>query len=82
MQAFKPLTFAQVKANKSTLDTLTGKDVDVMDRLLAAETLLKAAEPGLDLETETPGAILKAASDLYTSTFARPEDAAPAHQNP
>ena len=78
MQAFKPLTFAQVKANKSTLDTLTGKDVDVMDRLLAAETLLKAAEPGLDLENETPGAILKAAGALYSATFARPEEEAQA----
>ena len=82
MQSFPPLTFGQVKANKAALDTLTGSGVDVVDRLVAAETLLKTSAPEASLEDETPGAVLKAASDLYTATFARPEDAAPAPQNP
>ena len=82
MQKFSPLTYGQVKASKELADALVAPGLDVHARTEAAIAFLKVAEPNLDADAETPGALLKAAEALYVATFARPEDPAPVQQNP
>ena len=77
MQSFAPLTFGQVKANKDVIDAL-GTKGDMVAQTQAAVAFLQISAPGLDLDAESPGAIIKAAFDLYRVTFTRPEEGAPA----
>ena len=81
-QPLIPLTYGQVKANKGTIDALTAPGQDSIQRTESAVEFLKISEPDADFDTATPGAIQKAALELYEATFARPEDPAPVQESP
>lgn len=71
------LTYDQVKAAKDALKRLENKDLDIYERTDAAVEVLTIAVPGFNPGACAPGALLKAAMDLYIATFSRPESDAP-----
>jgi len=76
------LEYGVLKANSPAVDGLTVTGLDPIQRTENCITFLKLAFPDEDFDSLSPGAIQAGASDLYTVTFARPEDAAPVPQNP
>ena len=78
MQAFTPLTLGALEAHGDVVKAFTAEGLDPLERTLAAKAFLLLSDPQADLSQESGGAVLKAASNLYLATFARPEDPAPA----
>ena len=81
-QPIPALTFGQLKANSVVVDGLTAAGLDPIQRTENCIVFLKLVFPDGDFDTLSPGAIQAGAADLYSATFARPEDAAPVPQNP
>lgn len=80
-----PLTYGQIKRNRALIDRLTETGLDAIQRTEAAADFLALAFPDCtpeDFEELPAGTIQVAALSLYTVTFARPEDVAPASPNP
>ena len=80
--ALPPLNYGAVKANKSTIDQVTAEGLTYDQRVDASVAFLRLAAPSLDADSVPPAVLLAVARDLYTATFYRPEDAAPAQPNP
>ncbi len=81
-QTLKPLTYGQVKSSKDVIDGLTAAGLDLDARIAAAVAFLRLTVPDADFDAATPAEIQQAALALYTATFHRPEETAPAPQNP
>jgi len=81
-QTLKPLTYGQVKANKDVIDGLTAGGSDIGAQIEGAVAFLKVTAPEADFDSATPAEIRGAAMSLFTATFSRPEEIAPAPQNP
>ena len=77
-----PPTFRTVKANREVVDALTGEVADVYARVDANIAFLRLSVPEADFESASPAVIAAAARALHTETFVRPEESAPAPQNP
>ena len=81
-QTLKPLTYGQVKANKAAIEGLTATGVDLDARIEAAVAFLRISAPEADFDSATPAEIREASMALFSVTFTRPEEAAPAPKNP
>jgi len=83
LPSLPPLTFGQVKAGKDVVDAFTTPAADVIATTQnAADLLLLGGATQEQIDAEAPNAIQAAALALFSATFSRPEDAAPALPNP
>ena len=72
------LPFGVVKANKATIDAVSGPATDLYDRAEKNVAFLKLSAPDADFEAASPAPIKVASEDLFSATFARPEEPAQA----
>jgi len=77
-----PLSFRAVRKNREVIDALVGDAPDLYARAEVNIAFLRLSVPDADFEGASPAAIKVAAQALHTETFSRPEESAPAPQNP
>ena len=81
----QPLTYGVIRKNQPVVDALTSEGFTIAQRIEASVAFLKLAFPEAteeDFDALSPIALQVIAGDLWKATFARPEETAPAPQNP
>ena len=79
------LTYGVLRQNVPVVDAAVASGQDPLQAITNAIAFLRLAFPDAtdaDFDMLTPGAILVASAALYMATFTRPEEPAPAPQNP